>query len=313
MSGPGVGFEYPPQPVAWLKRDVLLFANSIGVTADELHYLYELHPNFAVFPTYPTVLPFKGDSQEVIDFYASQKKTKIPGVPDFDSRRVVDGQRKIEFLKPLPVTSAGRKFELRQKVLGVYDKGRPGSVVDTQLELVDADTNDVYTRLLGSSFFVAQGNWGGPKGPATESFPPPKDKKPDWVLEHQISKEAAHLYRLNGDYNPLHATPEPGVKMGFPGAIMHGLYSWNATAHCILKALAGSDPTHIKEYQARFASPVMPGDKLIINVWRTGEKKGEFEEIRFVVAVENGKVCLSNGRALVKVLGDVVGDIKGKL
>lgn len=40
MSGPGVGFEYPPQPVAWLKRDVLLFANSIGVTADELHYLY---------------------------------------------------------------------------------------------------------------------------------------------------------------------------------------------------------------------------------------------------------------------------------
>lgn len=56
MSCPGVGFEYPPQPVAWLKRDVLLFANSIGVTADERHFLYELHPNFAVFPTYPVIL-----------------------------------------------------------------------------------------------------------------------------------------------------------------------------------------------------------------------------------------------------------------
>lgn len=40
MSGPGAGFEYPPREVSWLKRDVLLFANSIGCTADELHFLY---------------------------------------------------------------------------------------------------------------------------------------------------------------------------------------------------------------------------------------------------------------------------------
>src|ERR1700731_528681 len=72
MSGPGAGFEYPPYEVTWLKRDVLLFANSIGCTADELHFLFvilpiqapnapaktnqELHPNFAVFPTYPIIL-----------------------------------------------------------------------------------------------------------------------------------------------------------------------------------------------------------------------------------------------------------------
>jgi peroxisomal enoyl-CoA hydratase 2 len=40
MSGPGAGFEYPPAEVSWLKRDVLLFANSIGCTANELHFLY---------------------------------------------------------------------------------------------------------------------------------------------------------------------------------------------------------------------------------------------------------------------------------
>jgi peroxisomal enoyl-CoA hydratase 2 len=40
MAGPGAGFEYPPQEIAWLKRDVLLFANSIGATANELHFLY---------------------------------------------------------------------------------------------------------------------------------------------------------------------------------------------------------------------------------------------------------------------------------
>lgn len=42
MSSPGAGFEYPPQPVSWLKRDILLFATSIGCTADELEFLYVL-------------------------------------------------------------------------------------------------------------------------------------------------------------------------------------------------------------------------------------------------------------------------------
>ncbi|KAI6783696.1 Peroxisomal multifunctional enzyme type-like protein [Emericellopsis cladophorae] len=304
MPEPGVGFEYPPVEVTWLKRDVLLFANTIGATADELHFLYELHPDFAVFPTYPIILPFKKDSSEVVDFYASQKAVKIPDVPDFDSTRVVDGQRKMEFLKPLPVTSENRKFEIRQKVLGVYDKGRPGSVVETQTDLVDAKSGEVYSRMIGSAFFIAQGNWGGPKGPATENFPPPKGKAPDATLEHQTTPESALLYRLNGDYNPLHATPEPGKKMGFGGAIMHGLYSWNTTSHLLLKKLGGGDPSNIKEYQARFASPVKPGDKLVTQVWRTGEKKGDFEEIRFVTQVDGGKACLTNGRALIRVVAE---------
>ncbi|KAK2059277.1 MaoC like domain-containing protein [Colletotrichum caudatum] len=310
MSGPGVGFEYPSQEVSWLKRDVLLFANTIGATADELHFLYacpsfspdELHPNFAVFPTYPLILTFKGNTQEVIDFYAAQKAVQIPNVPSFDARRVVDGQRKIILHKPVPTTSAGKKFQVRTKVLGVYDKGRPGSVVETQSDLIELPSNEVYASVITSSFYVAQGNWGGPKGPATDNFPPPKDKKPDATFEQQTTKESALLYRLNGDYNPLHATPEPGKKMGFPGAIMHGLYSWNATAHGLLKAFGGSDPANIKEYQARFASPVMPGDKLVTDAWRTGNVKDGWEEIRFQTKVEGGKVVLSNGRALIKVV-----------
>jgi len=300
MSSPGAGFEYPATEVSWLKRDVLLFANSIGCTADELHFLYELHPNFSVFPTYPIILPFKETSQEVIDFYASQTATPIPGVPKFDSRRVVDGQRLMTFYKPLPPTSKGRKFELRQKVIGVYDKGKSGSVLETQTDIVDKETGEVYSRAIGSAFFMGQGNWGGPKGPASQNFPPPEGKKPDFVVSHQTTAESALLYRLNGDYNPLHATPEPGQKMGFGGAIMHGLSSWNFAAHGLLKAVGGSDPNNMREFQARFASPVKPGDKLVTEIWRTGEVKDGFEEIRFVTKVEGGKVCLSNGRALIK-------------
>ncbi|MBE3043435.1 MaoC family dehydratase, partial [Candidatus Bathyarchaeota archaeon] len=120
----------------------------------------------------------------------------------------------------------------------------------------------------------------------------------------------ALLYRLNGDYNPLHATPEPGQKMGFGGTISHGLHAWNSTCHELLKALGGNDPANIKEYQARFASPVRPGDKLVTRAWRTGEHEGDWEEVRFQTQIEGGKVCLSNGRALMKCVG---GEAKNKL
>ena len=87
----------------------------------------------------------------------------VPDVPKFDPRRVVDGQRLMTFLKPLPPTSEGRTFELRTKVIGVYDKGKAGSVMDIETVLMERG-GDIYTKVVGSAFFVGQGNWGGPKG-----------------------------------------------------------------------------------------------------------------------------------------------------
>ncbi|KAL4896538.1 HotDog domain-containing protein [Aspergillus ambiguus] len=304
MSAPGAGYEYPTQEVSWQKRDVLLFANSIGVKADELHFLYELHPNFAVFPTYSLILPFKLTDQEVIDFYARAGSNPIPGVPKFDTRRAVDGQRKLTILKPLPPTSAGKKFELRNKVIGVYDKGKSGTVVESEQSIVDAQTNEIYTKTVSSNFLVGQGNWGGPKGPKAVNYAPPEGKKPDAVHVVQSTPETPLIYRLNGDYNPLHATPEPGVKMGFGGVIIHGLFSWNSAAHGILRELGGSDPKNFKEFQARFASPVIPGDKLTTEIWRMGNVEDGFEEVRFVTKNQKGKAVLSNGRCLVKVVSE---------
>lgn len=76
---------------------------------------------------------------------------------------MVDGQRHIQFIRPLPPSSEGKKFELRSKVIGVYDKGKAGSVVETETILAEKG-GDVYTRATGSGFYVGQGNWGGPKG-----------------------------------------------------------------------------------------------------------------------------------------------------
>ncbi|KKA30456.1 hypothetical protein TD95_000640 [Thielaviopsis punctulata] len=307
MAGPGVGFQYPPLPVSWNKRDLLLFANSIGCNADELHFLYERHPKFSAFPSYPVVLGFKGDTPDVVDFYARQKAVNIPDVPVFDPTRVVDGQRKMTFFKPIPLSSASGKFETRTSVLGVYDKGSAGSVVETQQDLVDAATGTVYTRCIASLFYVGGGNWDGPRGPSAETIPPPAGREncPDFELVQTSTKESGLLYRLNGDYNPLHATPEPGRAMGFKGDIMHGLFAWNTTCHLLLKKLGKSQPENLREFQARFASPVMPGDTLRTKAWRTGTIVDGFEEIRFTTEVVGGKVCLSNGRALIKVVPEV--------
>lgn len=105
----------------------------------------------------------------MIDFYARSAATPIPGVPKFDTKRVVDGERKMEFHKALPASSEGRKFYIKAKVLGVYDKGKPGTVVETEQALVERVNGKdiIYTRAVGSGFYVGQGGWGGPKGIVT--------------------------------------------------------------------------------------------------------------------------------------------------
>lgn len=91
--------------------------------------------------------------------------------------------------------------------------------------------------------------------------------------------------------------------MGFKGAILHGLCTWNVTAQGVLRTFAGNDGTRLRSFQARFASPVMPGDKLVVEMWKTGKVEDGAEEVLFETKVEGGKTVLSNGRALLKKEG----------
>lgn len=301
-----VGHAAPPVPQAWTKRDVLLFANSIGVKAEELPLLYELDPRFAAFPTYPVLLGFRHrDDTDVVDFIArSSQGRALPGVPKLNYNRIVDGERYLEVVRPLPTSSAGRDFEIRSKCLGVYDKGKAGLVIETEQTLVDARSGEVYTRMVGSAFAVGQGGYDGPKGPKKPTYAPPKDTAPDVTAETVLTPEQALLYRLNADYNPLHADPAVGRAMGFPGVILHGLCTWNHSAVHVLRAYGASDPANFKSFEARFASPVLPGQTLQTLMWE-GKTDGEgWTEIIFVTKVkETGKIVLANGRARVKKQG----------
>ena len=105
---------------------------------------------------------FKGATQDVVDFYAKAGAMEIPNVPKLDARRVVDGQRYIKFLKPIPTTSQGKNVEVRSKIVGVYDKGK-GTVVEREMVLAEKGGEE-YVQIIESMFYIAQGGWGGPKG-----------------------------------------------------------------------------------------------------------------------------------------------------
>ena len=48
-----------------------------------------------------------------------------------------------------------------------------------------------------------------------------------------------------------------------PGAILHGLCTYNIAAVQLLRAYGNSDPSNFRSFEARFSSPVIPGGILI--------------------------------------------------
>ena len=131
----------------------------------------------------------------------------------------------------------------------------------------------------------------------------PSERTPSARIEHQISPTAHLLYRLNADYNPLHATPEPGRRAGLGGVIMHGLYTWNVTCRHLLETFAGSQASSLRSFEGQFVKPVRPGDTLHIDAWVMSPNKddSEWHEVRYLTSVNQEGVCLK-GSAVMKVL-----------
>ncbi|KAK2043430.1 Thioesterase/thiol ester dehydrase-isomerase [Colletotrichum somersetense] len=291
------GHQHPPIKCSYNRRDVLLFANAIGCQKDELHFLYELHPGFAAFPTFPVNLAFKQTDQDVFDFIARTVTGHVPGCPPFDAQRSVDGERGIEILRPIPVSSDGMDLEVQNKVIGVYDKGG-AMILEAEQLLVDAKTNTAYSKMTSTAFGIGQGGYNGPRGPSKPVVEPP-DRRPDAVHTTETTPETALLYRLCGDYNPLHADDAFGQRAGFTGSILQGLGTWNMAAHGLLQKLGGSDPRRFKAFGARFKNVVYPGDTLETRMWVGQSEEGVDNVVFETVVKKDGRVALSNGYAKI--------------
>ncbi|MFF4831454.1 MaoC/PaaZ C-terminal domain-containing protein [Streptomyces sp. NPDC001315] len=283
--------------ITWDSKDVLLYHLGIGAGAnpdkispatdpDELRYTLEsrLH----VLPSFATVA---GAGKPGVIGGLS-----MPGV-DVELARVLHGGQSLTIHRPIPVqgtaTATGR-------IAAVYDKGK-AAVLVMRTEAADADgplwTNDAHIFVRG------EGGWGGDRGPSTRLDPPAGP--PDQVVERPVREDQALLYRLSGDWNPLHADPEFAKVAGFERPILHGLCTYGMTLKAVVDTQLGGDVTRVRAYAARFAGVVYPGETLRIRMWRQGDG-----ETRVVVNAVMGVPPLERsrerGRDDAPVLADTV-------
>jgi acyl dehydratase len=78
--------------------------------------------------------------------------------------------------------------------------------------------------------------------------------------------------------------------VGFKGPILHGLCTYGIAARAILRACCGNDPAQLAGLDARFSSPVYPGETVTTRIWRDAHSVA-FE----CVIAERGVTVIKNG------------------
>lgn len=205
----------------------------------------------------------------------------------------VNGEHRFRLFKPLP--RQGR-FIGKARLASVIDKGAGGgALITTAQEIYDVETGDRIATLEATRFCRGDGGFGGPAGPLRTPHPLPAGA-PHFVCDLPTIPQAALIYRLTGDLNPLHSDPEHARRVGFPKPILHGLLTLGVAGHALLKTLCDYDASRLTSLEVRFTAPVFPGETLRTEMW----KQGSTVSFRTLVPDRNNAVVLSNGRAEVE-------------
>eukprot|EP00004_Rigifila_ramosa_P005693 TRINITY_DN16360_c0_g1_i1.p1 TRINITY_DN16360_c0_g1~~TRINITY_DN16360_c0_g1_i1.p1 ORF type:complete len:298 (-),score=69.14 TRINITY_DN16360_c0_g1_i1:34-927(-) len=276
-----VGFKYPVEEASYNARDLIIY--SLGIGSNDLAFTYELHENFAAFPTYPVVLAFKGTSSDVLSFPPPSMMVFPDGMPSVNPAMILHGEQYLEVLRPLETEG---KFKIQSRVIGFHDKGK-GALQENETLMLN-EAGEPVVKLVMGSFMRGVKGFESAGETYSKNYPAPS-RAPDAVVEIKTSPDQALLYRLSGDYNPLHADPETATSVGFEKPILHGLCSFGIAARAVLSQFAGNDPTLFKAMKVRFASIVYPGETLVTEMWKEGNR------IIFEVKVkERGTIAINN-------------------
>jgi acyl dehydratase len=243
--------------LSWDHKDVQLYHLGIGAgvpATDPGELRYTLESRLHVLPSFATVA---GGGKPGVTFGLS-----MPGV-DVDLARVLHGGQSLAIHRPLPPTGTATAT---RRIVAVYDKGE-AAVLVLRTDVTDAEgplwTDDARIFVRG------EGGWGGDRGPSARLEPPAGD--PDRTVERPVREDQALLYRLSGDWNPLHADPAFAERAGFERPVLHGLCTYGMTLKAVVDTLLGGDVTRVRSYTTRFAGVVYPGETLRIRVWHTPE------------------------------------------
>lgn len=266
------------------ERDTILYALGVGLGTDptdegQLRFLYEaqLQP----LPTMAAVLAYPGFWQ------------KDPAL-GLDWVRLLHAEQAIEIHRPLPVAG---ELVGRTRVTGLVDKGaEKGALLFQERRITDAASGELLCTASMTSFCRGDGGFGGPSGPVPAPAEIP-ERPADVVCDLPTLPQAALIYRLSGDLNPLHADPDVARRAGFERPILHGLCTFGVAGHALLRSCCGYDASAIRSLRVRFSAPVYPGETLSTEIWQVGP-----DDLRFRCrAKERDLLVLNNGQARLSV------------
>lgn len=271
--------KFPDLVHRYTAKDTILYALGVGygidpLNTDDLKFVYE--DQLRVLPTMAVVLGYPG-------FWAKEPDTGI------DWRQLLHGEQGLVLHMPLP--TAGTVIG-RTRITEIVDRGKDkGALLYSSRELIDQETGALICELTSTTVLRADGGFGGPSGPIPQPHAMPEGD-PELAVDLPTVPQAALIYRLSGDYNPLHADPAIAHAAGFPRPILHGLCSFAIAGRALLRAYCSDDQSRLREMKVRFSSPVFPGETIRTEFWRSGD----IVSFRARV-VERNTVVLNNGFA----------------
>ncbi|XP_053154341.1 peroxisomal multifunctional enzyme type 2 [Hemicordylus capensis] len=256
-----IGQKLPSSAYDYTHLQPILYALGVGMSTkdpDHQKFLFEGSEGFCCLPTFG-VIPAQSSM-------FSGGLSSIPGL-NIDFTKVLHGEQYLELYKPLPTSGT---LTSETSIADILDKGS-GAVI-----LLDVNTysgKDLVCYNQFSVFVVGAGGFGGRRSSekAKVTLNPPK-RPPDAVLSDVTTVDQAALYRLSGDWNPLHIEPGFAALGGFQKPILHGLCSFGFAARHVLKHFANNDVSKFKAIKVRFAKPVFPGQTLQTEMWKEGKR-----------------------------------------
>ena len=258
-----VGKTWGPYEFSYSERDLIIYALGIGFTKDNLEYVYEGSKDFKAFPTFGVILPSNAGAEAFLSTKAN-------------FAMVVHGEQTLLMHNVPP---KGGAVQTTATLEGVYDKGSGGLIV-MRFDSRDKGGTPVCTNWV-SAFVRGAGGFGGPAQPKKD-VPAIPSQSPDMVFEAPTEVNQAALYRMSGDRNPLHIDPAIAKMVGFKEPILHGLCTYGVVCRRFVQEVFKGDAGNLKSYSARFSTPVIPGEKLQVKVWRANPNL-------FLLEVFNGK------------------------
>lgn len=252
------------------ERDLSLYALGIGLGQDalnerELAYIDERRVDFQAFPSYAMV-----PMMSIVMSQSRKGITPLLGM-NFGLDRLLHGAQYMRLQRPLPPRATlTHHFSLKQ----LLDKD-PHAVVTLAISSRDEQGEElIYNEL--TAFVMGGGGFGGVRGVKTAVDTPPAGR-PDAVIEEVIADNQALLYRLSGDWNPLHVNPAFALEFGFKRPILHGLCTLGFCCRHVVKAFAHNDGRRLKSVRVRFSASVFPGETLVTQMWSETTTRIVFE------------------------------------